>query len=183
MAEHRHRTTEAILDAAEQLLIQDESPLTLAAVGEKVGLRRPSLYRYYANLDELVEAVAIRNFPRWTDAVRVAVEAAGDPQEAVAAYVRANLTEAVSSRHEWRVGLARLHLRDESRRRIGAMHIELTEILRDAVRRIPGVRHDLCVIAVQALTDAGVSQIATVPAAAREDLLHWYPDAARRVIG
>lgn len=185
VAEHRRLTTEAILDAAEDLLRDAEQPLSLATVGARVGLQRSSLYRYFAGVDDLVEAVAVRGFPRWTEAVRDAVEAAGDPRRAVAAYVRANLEQAVDSRHEWRAGLARLHLDEESRRRIGAMHVELTDVLRDAVRRVPGIMagdRDRCADAVQALTDAGMARIGTVPEAGRPDHVEWYAAAAGRVL-
>lgn len=180
--EHRRRTVEAILGAAEDLLVENENPLTLGAVGERVGLKRSSLYRYFTNLDELVEAVAVRDFPTWTAAVQRAVESAESPHEAVAAYVRANLLEAVDDRHNWVAGLSRLHLGDAARRRIGALHAGLTEILAEVVREIPGVRHDLCVVAVQALTDAGVKRVGGLAPRERAAHVEWYADAARRIV-
>ena len=63
----RAAMTEKILDAAEHLLRRDVDgtgipPLTLGDVAKEVGLARPSLYRYYAGVEDLIEAVSMRGF-------------------------------------------------------------------------------------------------------------------------
>lgn len=91
VAEHRVRRRRAILDAARALLAESREAPSLAAVGARVGLARPSVYQYFSSREELLHAVVADAFPAWTDRVLDHVAAATTPADRVWAYVEANV--------------------------------------------------------------------------------------------
>ncbi|MFF4237681.1 TetR/AcrR family transcriptional regulator [Actinomadura geliboluensis] len=156
--EHRSRMEAALVDAAEEIL-REGAGLTVGAVARRVGIARSSVYKYVDTVDELIEAVVARDFPRWTEAVRRAVDAAPTPAERVLAYARANIAEGSGGDHKWRVGLARASLSPEGTARIMALHRDLEALLSGSVEELD-VRHpDLLQSAVQSLVDTAVRAI------------------------
>ncbi|MFB4308488.1 TetR/AcrR family transcriptional regulator [Actinomadura sp. GTD37] len=156
--EHRSRMEAALVDAAEEILLEG-ARLTVGAVARRVGIARSSVYKYVDTVDELTEAVAARDFPRWTAAVRQAVDAAPTPVERVLAYARANIAEGSRGDHGWRVGLARASLSPEAMGRIMALHRDLEALLSGSVAELD-VRHpDLLQSAVQSLVDTAIRAI------------------------
>ena len=64
---HRAQVLAALIDSAEFLLTQDSgTTLTAGAVAARAGIARNSIYRYVDSIDDLIEMVATRGFPRWT---------------------------------------------------------------------------------------------------------------------
>lgn len=156
--EHRSRMEAALVDAAEEIL-REGAGLTVGAVARRVGIARSSVYKYVDSVDELIEAVVARDFPRWIAAVRHAVDAAHTPRERVLAYARANITEGASGDHRWRVGLARASLSPEALQRVMAMHGELEALLAEAVQELDAPHPDLLQPAVQSLVDTAIRAI------------------------
>lgn len=156
--EHRSRMEAALTDAAEQIL-RDGGELTVGAVARRVGIARSSVYKYVTSVDELIEAVVARDFPRWIEAVRRAVDDAATPAERVLAYARANIAEGASGDHGWFAGLARTSLSPDAVKRIMALHRDLEALLADAVRDLDAPQPDLLQAAVQALVDTAIRAI------------------------
>jgi AcrR family transcriptional regulator len=89
------QTAEAILDAADELLLGSESEdaVSVRAVADAVGLTPAALYRHFPDKETLLFAVCARHFDRLTDEVAVpAMDAVDDPVEKLRrlaeAYVR-----------------------------------------------------------------------------------------------
>lgn len=156
--EHRAAMEAALLDAAEDLLLETGS-LTIAQVADRVGLSRNGVYKYVRSGDELIEGVAARHLPRWSQTVSQAVAAATGPRERVLAYVRANLSEAVGERHSWRVALSSASLSDAARARIGAQHAQVGDLLRQALADLDAPDPDLLYGAIQGLLTAGLNAL------------------------
>lgn len=97
--EHRDHQHEAILDAVGAILAdQGYDGVELAAVGERVGLARTSLYRYARHKDELVAQWLERAFgPAMADAQGV-LGAAGPPAERLSAWLDGQLEFAAKPR-------------------------------------------------------------------------------------
>jgi AcrR family transcriptional regulator len=158
--EHRERRRASLIDAAEAILAeQGVDALTTGAIAARAGIARNSVYRYFDSIEELVELVVTRGFPLWVDAVRAAVDAEGDPERRVLAYVTSNLSQAQSSAHGWRASLARTTLSDSARRRVHAMHVDLNEILTRVVAELGAAQPVLLSAVLQSLTDAGIRRI------------------------
>lgn len=97
VAEHRERQRRAILDGARAILAETREAPSLAAVGERAGLARSSVYQYFGSRDDLLAAVVADVFPDWAGQIRTQVESASTPGERVWAYVRANVAFFVGS--------------------------------------------------------------------------------------
>lgn len=174
VADHRRQMHEAILDAAQELLADAQDgdtspPLTVGRIAERVGLGRTGIYRYFPDVDAIAEAVAVRDFPRWTAAVRAAVDAAPTPRERVAAYVRTNIALAHDHDHAWLVGMSLMHLSPAARARIGRLHVELTGILGEITGGHPHLTGT-----IQAIVNTGVAE---------KKADDWYESAALAVVG
>ena len=80
------QTAEAILDAADVLLIGSESEdaVSVRAVADAVGLTPAAIYRHYPDKETLLFAVCARHFDRLTEDVAVpALTSTDDPIEAL----------------------------------------------------------------------------------------------------
>ena len=74
VAEHRAQQREALLDAAEAILLEaGHSALTFRALGERTGLARNSIYRYFSSRDDLIAALCERDMPRWLEELEAAM--------------------------------------------------------------------------------------------------------------
>lgn len=76
-----------LIEAAARLLESsgDAHLLTLTAVAREAGIATPSIYRHFANRNELVEAVVADRFGRLDEALVEATAGARDPAEALRA--------------------------------------------------------------------------------------------------
>ncbi|MGV9612188.1 TetR/AcrR family transcriptional regulator [Nocardia xishanensis] len=136
VAEHRAAQRRAILDAARELLAEGgtEAP-GLAAVAERTGLARPSVYRYFRSREDLLEAVIADSFPRWSTSVAERMAGLDDPGARVLAYVDANLHLVAVGEHAIVRGLAAVvpgeRLAEDSRILHEQLRVPLTEALVD----------------------------------------------------
>ncbi|MEU7876189.1 helix-turn-helix domain-containing protein [Dactylosporangium sp. NPDC049140] len=107
VAEHRARQRRAILDAARAILAEggSESP-SLAAVAARTGLARSSIYQYFKSSADLLDAVIVDMFPRWSAYVARRMRRATTPGDQVFAYVAANLHLVAKGEHAIVRGLA-----------------------------------------------------------------------------
>ena len=100
VAEHRAQQREALLDAAEAILLADgHSALTFRALGARTGLARNSIYRYFSSRDDLIAALCERDMPRWLEDLEAAMAAADGPDERVAAFVSTQLRLVAQGSH------------------------------------------------------------------------------------
>ncbi|MGH9184539.1 MAG: TetR family transcriptional regulator [Acidimicrobiales bacterium] len=87
-----------ILAAAEELLTEtgDESAVSIRAIAERVGITAPSIYRHFADKDQLLFAVCAQIFARVDQALEKAATGASDPIDEIGrkgrAYVEFGLT-------------------------------------------------------------------------------------------
>ncbi|BDR54763.1 hypothetical protein KIMH_08740 [Bombiscardovia apis] len=106
LSEHRQRLLTQILDAAELILkTQGRANLTMAAVSERAGIARNSIYRYAQNTDQLCDKVLERRLPTWSRALGQALEGLSDPAQIIAAWSRANLRQTSEHGHGWLMDL------------------------------------------------------------------------------
>lgn len=92
VADHRAQQRAALVAAAREILEEgDASAVTFSTVAARTGLARNSVYKYFADRGELLAEVVREATPRWTSRIRAEMTGARTPQEAVAAYVRAQL--------------------------------------------------------------------------------------------
>ncbi|MFN8201780.1 MAG: TetR/AcrR family transcriptional regulator [Solirubrobacteraceae bacterium] len=86
------RNVEAILDAAAALL-QERAQASIAAVAQRAGVSRVTVYAHFATREVLLEAVVERAATRSTAAIDAAEPERGDPVEALERVVGAAWSE------------------------------------------------------------------------------------------
>ncbi|TNM27320.1 TetR/AcrR family transcriptional regulator [Streptomyces sedi] len=135
MAEHRAMRRDALLEAARVLLVDGGAKaLTFAALAERTGLARSSVYEYFPSRAALVAELCANDFPLWAAEVSAAMDAADTPRAKVAAYVRAQLALATDRRHQAVVAVSASELDDATRAEIRAAHGELAELVVSVLR-------------------------------------------------
>lgn len=93
------RLREEIITAASQMIgeADDDSALTLRGVARRVGIAAPSIYRHFADVDELKMAVVRRSFAEFGRARDAAASEGDDPAARLLARCRAYLRFAVAN--------------------------------------------------------------------------------------
>lgn len=134
VAEHRAAQRAALLDAARALLSEEtERAPSLAAVARRAGLARSSVYAYFKSRDDLLDALIVDTFPRWSAYVRQQMGKARTPGDRVLAYVNANLRLVARGDHALARALAATGRTDALANSSRLLHDELQTPLRAAL--------------------------------------------------
>lgn len=160
LAEHRAHQRSALLDSAQELLSEGGYPaMTFAALAERTGLARPSVYSYFPSREALAVAVCEREMPRWLESVQAAMDAAAEPEDKVAAYIRMQLELTASGLHHFADLLARAPLSKEARTRIWAVHDRFGPKVADVLASLQVPRPDQTAVLLQGIVNAGMQRI------------------------
>lgn len=136
VVEHRARQRRAILDAARAILAEGGSDApSLAAVAARTGLARPSVYQYFRSRADLLDAVIVDMFPRWSAYVTRRMRRAASPGDQVFAYVAANLHLVAEGEHAIVRGLAATAPAEVLAARSRELHEQLRVPLLEALAR------------------------------------------------
>src|SRR4051794_31075301 len=154
VAEHRAQQREALLDAAEAILLEDgHAALSFRALGERTGLARNSIYRYFSSRDDLIAALCERDMPRWLDELDAAMAAADGPDARVAAFVSTQLRLVAHGSHRMAQLLGDAPLGPAVRARINALAYRPAALLE---RELGAEDPKLVAQLVQGVVNAGV---------------------------
>ncbi|HLV04842.1 MAG TPA: TetR/AcrR family transcriptional regulator [Actinomycetaceae bacterium] len=129
VAEHRAARERALLDAAHAILLETGEAPGLAAVAERVGLARTSVYQYFRSRRELLQAMVRDVYPRWVERVAAAMGAAPTTADQVLAYAAANVELVAEGAHAVGSALAALDPGEALDAQAMQMHRELQEPL------------------------------------------------------
>lgn len=122
LAEHRAFQEQALLEAAEEILITDGyGALSFRRLGEATGLARNSVYRYFTSRDDLVAALCEREMPDWLHELELAMVAVEGLEARVEAFVETQLRLVGAGRHRLAEVLAVAPLGPQARARINAL--------------------------------------------------------------
>lgn len=124
VAEHRAARERALLDAAHELLMETGEAPALAHVAQRAGLARTSIYQYFASKQELLQAMVRDVYPRWTQRISTALEAAPTEADRIMAYAVANVSLVAEGAHAVGSALAALAPGEELDEQADRMHRE-----------------------------------------------------------
>ena len=157
VAEHRAQQREALLDAAEAILLEDgHAALSFRALGERTGLARNSIYRYFSSRDDLIAALCERDMPRWLSDLRAAMDAAPDGDGRIEAFVSTQLRLVVAGAHRLAQLLGDAPLGPAVRARINALAYRPAALLVDELKLKGDPDAELAAQLVQGVVNAGV---------------------------
>lgn len=92
-----------IIFAARGLMIDAPESLSMRAVADAVGVTAPSIYRHFADKDELISAVVVEVFEELDHAMLAAGEGVVDPLQRLHAYGLAYLRFALAHPEHYRI--------------------------------------------------------------------------------
>ncbi len=100
VAEHRAAQRRALVAAAEAIIIEHGvAVVSPRSVGERAGLARSSVYEYFPSGDDLIAAVAVEAFERWSDELRAATAGATPGRERLHIYITETLRMTADGKH------------------------------------------------------------------------------------
>jgi len=161
VAEHRAAQQRALLDAARALLAETGRPPTFAALAERAGLARPSIYQYFRSADDLLHAMVEDVFPRWAGTVAQAMADADDDAGRVLAYARTNLQLVAEGEHALATALAAVGPAPAVAEGMRAMHDELLRPLVDTLRALDVPHPDRTAELVNAVVNTAATMLET----------------------
>lgn len=157
VAEHRANQHDALLDAAERLLLEEGyEALNFRVLGERTGIARNSVYRYFTSTDDVVAALCERDMPRWLLEIESAMAAAPDPAARIEAYVRTQLQLVAGGHHRLADVLQEAPLGPGARARINALAYAPAAVLEEELRSTGHPQPDVTAPLVQGLIGAAI---------------------------
>ena len=160
VAEHRAQQRESLLDAAEQILLDEgHAALTFGRLGERTALARNSIYRYFGSRDDLIAALCERDMPRWLVEIEAAMAAAPDFDHAIAAFVETQLRLVADGSHQLAEVLSSAPLGPGARARIQALAYLPATVLEEQLRALGYDQPDVTAQLVQGLVGAAVRML------------------------
>jgi AcrR family transcriptional regulator len=157
VAEHRAQQREALLDAAEAILLHEgHDALTFGALGKRTGLARNSIYRYFSSRDDLIAALCERDMPRWLEELEAAMAAADGLDGRVRAYVATQLRLVAQGSHRMAQLLGDAPLGPAVRARINALAYRPAALLEPEFARAGDPEAHIAAQLVQGVVNAGV---------------------------
>jgi AcrR family transcriptional regulator len=106
---------EEILTAVSELLDEtnDEAAVSIRAIADRVGVTPPSIYRHFADKDEMLSAVCAVVFTQLTDGIAAAVASAQSPLDALAEAGRCYVEFGLAHPEHYRLVFMRPPFKDE----------------------------------------------------------------------
>lgn len=160
VAEHSAmRRAQVIQAAAEVLAERGRDRFTPAAVAQRAGLARSSIYQYYPSTEALFGAAMTELLTRSRDRMLGATRGLDTPAQRVEAYVAAAFDDAADG-HGTVADLSGVQMPEHCREGIRALHRQLLDPLLDALETAGTADPQLWVALVQGSVSAGVSAVA-----------------------
>lgn len=160
VAEHHIRQRQALLDAAREILATEGLPaVTPAAVGQRAGLARSSVYQYFGSSAEIVACVVEEAFPPANTVLAQAMAGLEDPLERIDVYISTTLRLGAEGAHRVASALASADLPSPCRLRLMELHREQAQPLWLAVKDLGVPDPELTASLLGGLVQAALRQI------------------------
>ena len=160
LAEHRDWRRAQLIDAAAAIALESGgSAITVAAVAQRAGLARTSVYEYFSSSSDLVADLVIDELRNFASMLQAAVGDCKDPFSCIDSWVTGALRYIADGRHLLAKALNATSLPEERAATIGAAHRALLAPLHKALEEI-GVTDIVQALAyIQATTDVAAKRI------------------------
>jgi AcrR family transcriptional regulator len=160
LAEHRDWRRNQLIDAAASIAMESGgAAITVAAVAQRAGLSRTSVYEYFGSGSELVADLVIDELKSFAQTLNAAVADCADAQCVVTCWVKGALTYIADGRHLLAKALNATAMPQSRSQQIGMAHRALMAPLVKAVTEL-GVKDSHRALSfIQAITDASTKRI------------------------
>jgi AcrR family transcriptional regulator len=160
VAQHREwRRQQLVAAACEIALERGGQAVTVAAVAERAGLSRTSVYEYFGSSEELVTDLVLDELSHFSNALRDAVSETDDSFLAIKEWIEAALRYIADGRHLLAKALSAITTPQDRAREIGAAHQALLAPLHKALTEIGVSDIAQALSLIQAVTDVSTRRI------------------------
>jgi AcrR family transcriptional regulator len=162
LAEHRDWRRNQLIEAAASIAMESGgAAITVAAVAQRAGLSRTSVYEYFGSGSELVADLVIDELGSFAETLNAAVADCTDAQCVVTCWVKGALTYIADGRHLLAKALNATAMPQSRSQQIGMAHRALMAPLVKAVTDLGVNDSQRALSFIQAITDASTKRIET----------------------
>jgi len=160
LAQHRDWRRNQLIEAAASIALESGgAAVTVAAVAQRAGLSRTSVYEYFGSGSELVADLVIDELGTFAATLNEAVSDCSDPRCVVTCWIKGALEYIADGRHLLAKALNATSMPQSRAQQIGMAHRVLMAPLVKAVEEL-GVKDTQRALAfIQAITDASTKRI------------------------
>jgi AcrR family transcriptional regulator len=160
LAQHRDWRRNQLIEAAASIALESGgAAVTVAAVAQRAGLSRTSVYEYFGSGSELVADLVIDELGTFAATLNAAVSECSDPQCVVSCWIKGALEYIADGRHLLAKALNATSMPQSRTQQIGMAHRALMAPLVQAVEQL-GVKDTQRALSfIQAITDASTKRI------------------------
>jgi AcrR family transcriptional regulator len=160
LAEHRDWRRNQLIEAAASIAMESGgAAITVAAVAQRAGLSRTSVYEYFGSGSELVADLVIDELGSFAETLNAAVVECTDAQCVVTCWVKGALTYIADGRHLLAKALNATAMPQSRSQQIGMAHRALMAPLVKAVTDLGIKDAHRALSFIQAITDASTKRI------------------------
>ena len=162
LAQHRDWRRNQLIDAAASIAMESGgAAVTVAAVAQRAGLSRTSVYEYFGSGSELVADLVIDELKNFGETLKIAVSECLDPQCVVICWIKGALEYIADGRHLLAKALNSAAMPQSRTQQIGTAHRALMAPLVKAVTDLGVKDTQRALVFIQAITDASTKRIET----------------------
>jgi AcrR family transcriptional regulator len=160
LAQHRDWRRNQLIDAAASIAMESGgAAVTVAAVAQRAGLSRTSVYEYFGSSADLVADLVLEELKNFAQYLQSAVLQSAQPVDNIHAWIESALTYIADGRHLLAKALNASALPQERIIAIGAAHRALLAPLVSALTAMGIKDTQRALVFIQAITDASTKRI------------------------
>jgi AcrR family transcriptional regulator len=160
LAEQREWRRSQLIDAAASIALElGGQAITVAAVAQRAGLSRTSVYEYFASSADLVADLVIEELDGFTNYLADEVGQCSEPRQSLEAWIRGALTYSADGRHLLAKALNSTALPDERVHQIRTAHRALLVPLINSLEALKVVDVNRALEFIQAVTNVSTKRI------------------------
>ena len=160
LAQHRDWRRSQLIDAAASIAMESGGQtVTVAAVAQRAGLSRTSVYEYFASSADLVADLVIDELNGFAHYLNDEIAQAQSPSECVELWIKAALTYIADGRHLLAKALNATTLPQERAHQIKVAHRALLAPLMDSLEKLQVEDVQQALAFIQAVTDTSTKRI------------------------
>jgi AcrR family transcriptional regulator len=160
LAQHRDWRRNQLIEAAASIALESGgTAITVAAVAQRAGLSRTSVYEYFGSSADLAADLVLEELKNFAQYLHDAVAETEQPLENISAWIQSALTYIADGRHLLAKALNSTSLPQERAAAIGAAHRALLAPLVTGLNALGVKDTQRALLFIQAITDAATKRI------------------------
>lgn len=160
LADHRDWRRSQLIEAAAAIALESGgAAVTVAAVAQRAGLSRTSVYEYFASSADLAADLVIEELESFAQTLANASNESADPLEAIELWIKGSLIYIADGRHLLAKAFNAIDLPRDRSAAIGAAHRTLLTPLRSRLADLGVQDIDMALALIQSITDSASRRI------------------------